>query len=64
MKYIVSVFVGALIIGGVLTTGTYYFFGEVPGYFFAKFVAGPAGLFGSFVLFVVYDTLWPKKSRK
>lgn len=61
MKYIITIILGAIIIGGLLTVGTYYLFGKNPGYFFAKFVATPVGLIGSFVLFVVYDSLWPKK---
>lgn len=64
MKYIISIFISAVIIGGLLTLGTYYLFGANLGYFFAKFVAVPVGLIGSIVLFVVYDTLWPMKPNK
>jgi dipeptide/tripeptide permease len=64
MKYIITIFIGAIIIGGLLAVGTYFLFGANPGYFFAKFVAAPVGLIGSIVLFVVYDTLWPKKPSK
>jgi hypothetical protein len=57
MKYIITIFIGAIIIGGLLAVGTYFLFGANPGYFFAKFVAVPVGLIGSIVLFVVYGLL-------
>ena len=64
MKYIVAIVVGALAIGSLLSVDAYYLLGANPGYFFAKFLAAPVGLAGSFVLFIVYDHLWPKNGRK
>lgn len=61
MKYLFAILVGALIVGGALTFGIHHLFGYDTGYFFARFVAGPAGLIVSGFCFVVYDSLWPRK---
>jgi len=61
MKYLFVILVGALIAGGALTFGIHYLFGYDTGYFFARYVAGPVGLFVSGVCFLVYDSLWPRK---
>lgn len=61
MKYLVAILLGALLVGGVLTVAVHYLFGSNPGYFFARFVAGPVGLIVSGFCFLVYDTLWPRK---
>ncbi|MCB1790890.1 MAG: hypothetical protein KDJ27_19740 [Gammaproteobacteria bacterium] len=60
MKYIAAILLGALIVGGLLTAVVYSLFGAEAGWFFAKFIAGPLGLFCAFLLFIIYDTLWPK----
>lgn len=65
MKYLVAILVGALLVGLALAMGVYRLFGRLfgaeVGHFFAKFLAGPAGLVVSGAAFVVYDTLWPRK---
>ncbi|GAB4303527.1 MAG: hypothetical protein Kow0096_25620 [Thiohalomonadaceae bacterium] len=35
-----------------------------PGYFFAKFIAGPVGLLVSGFVFLVYDSLWPQQAAR
>lgn len=61
MKYLVAILAGALLVGLALAVGVYRLFGAEVGHFFAKFLAGPAGLVVSGAAFVVYDTLWPKQ---
>ncbi|MEW6645805.1 MAG: hypothetical protein AB1450_01220 [Pseudomonadota bacterium] len=64
MKYLVALLLGALLIGGVLTAGVHYLFGAGPGYFFAKFIAGPVGLLVSGFVFLVYDSLRPQQAAR
>ena len=64
MKYVVAVALGALLIGFLLSLAVYFSLGADIGYFFAKFIAAPVGLICAFVLFIIYDSLWPKKRGK
>ncbi len=61
MKYIIAIALGTIVIGSLLSFGAYFLFGENFGYFFVKFIAVLVGAISSLILFVVYDTLWPKK---
>ena len=56
--------IGAALIAVLLTLGVYLVFGENPGYYFARFIAVPAGLATSGVCFLVYDSVWPKMKAK
>ena len=61
MEYVVAVVSLAIVIGLLLSAAVYYLLGADIGYFFAKFIAGPAEFLCSLVLFIVYDHLWPKR---
>ena len=60
MKYVAAVAFGALLIGLLLSLAVYALVGTDAGHFFAKFLAAPIGLACSFLLFLVYDSIWPK----
>jgi len=62
VKYLVAI--GAVAIGLTLGLGAHWLLGADAGYFVAKFIAAPVGLVASFLLFVVFDDLWPKKPNK
>jgi hypothetical protein len=64
MKYLIAIALGALAIGLLLNVAIYHLFDSNLGYFFASFIAVPAGLICFFLLFIAYDTLWPKKGGK
>lgn len=64
MKYVIAIVAGTVATGSLLSVAVYYLLGAHPGYFFAKFIAAPVGFACSFILFVVYDSIWPKKSDK
>ena len=64
MKNIVIILIGAALIAVLLTLGVYLVFGKNPGYYFARFIAVPAGLAASGVGFLVYDSAWPKTKAK
>ena len=61
MKYIVWIVFGTVLISSILSFGAYFLFGDNAGYFFVKFIAVPSGVISSLILFIIYDTLWPKK---
>jgi len=64
MAYVVAIVLGALVIGGMSSLAVHLLPGSDAGYFFAKFMAGPLGLVSSFVMFIVYDHVWPKNSGR
>lgn len=64
MRYVFAVLAGGLLIGLLLSFAVYYLLGFNPGYFFAKFIAGPVGLASAFVIFIAYDHIRPKKNDK
>ena len=61
MKNIAVILVGALVIAAILSLGVYYIFGDEPGYYFALFIAAPAGLAGAGMLYFIYTAVWRKK---
>ncbi len=63
VKYIVLLAAGALAIGALLAIAVYYLTGWDVAWFFARFLAGPAGFAASFVLFIAYDTFRPAQDR-
>lgn len=64
MRYLIAILVTALSIGGALSALVYVVLGANPGYFFAKFVAAPVGLIGTLLGFLLYDSLWPRRSER
>ena len=63
MKNIAAILVGALAIAIILSLGVYYIFGDEPGYYFALFIAVPAGLAGSGVLYLLYTAVRGAKKK-
>ena len=64
MKYIVTIILSSILVGSLLSLGVYFILGSGAGYFFAKFIAGPAGIVLSLIIFLVYDGLYPKTKSK
>jgi len=63
MKNIAKILVGAVVIAVILSLGVYYIFGDEPGYYFALFIAIPAGLAGSGLLYLL-STAARRNNRK
>jgi len=63
MKYILIIGTGAIVIGVLLAICVDFFFGDWVSSFFAKFIAGPIGLGISFVIFIIYDSYYPKQKE-
>jgi len=63
MKNIAAILVGAVVIAVILSLGVYYIFGDEPGYYFALFIAIPAGLAGSGLLYLL-STAARRNNRK
>jgi len=59
--YLAAILGMAILIGLLLTVAVYHLFGDQAGNLFAKFAAGPLGLVLAFILFVLYDSIWPKR---
>ena len=60
MKYIVAILMGALLIGSALVFVVDIALGSNSALFVAKFTAGPVGLLIAWVLFLAFDSIWPK----
>jgi len=63
MKNIAAILIGAVVIAVILSLGVYYIFGDEPGYYFALFIAIPAGLAGSGLLYLL-STAARRNNRK
>ena len=61
MKYILAIALGTIVIGLLLSFGVYWLFDDRVGLFFVKFLAVPIGGVCSFILFIIYDEMNPKK---
>jgi len=63
MKNIAAILIGAVVIAVILGLGVYYSFGDETGYYFVLFIAVPAGLAGSGLLYLL-STAVRRNKRK
>ena len=63
MKYILIIGSGAVVVGVLLSLVIEHFFGDLASSFFLTYLSVPIGLGVSFLFFVIYDTLYPKKNE-
>ena len=63
MKYILIIGFGAVVIALLLTFVIDHFFGNMASSFFIKFLTVPIGLGVSFLIFMIYDTKYPKRKE-
>ena len=63
MKYILIIGLGAVVVGLLITLATEHIFDGWGSSFLVEFLAVPIGLGVSFLLFVIYDVLYPKKKE-
>jgi len=63
MKYFLIIGSGAVVVGLLLTLATEHFFDGWVSSFLVEFLAVPIGLCVSILLFIIYDTQYPKKKE-